>query len=137
METSQVLKNLDRLIDHYEKLVDQKKDKIDEGRNPEELIPFHEWVEMLKPESTILSQFCRIKRFIEPVREWEEFPEYGDVFSIDEFVTMCGGGGFIDYDGEGYYAKDGKMSNVLVKPSDIVNGFIRVKEFDSVVWFNR
>lgn len=137
METSHAIENLDRLIEYYEDLVDKKKDKIDEEREGEEFLPFDEWFEMLKPEATILSQLCRIKRFVEPVTSWDELPDYGDVYSIEEFKGMCECGGFIDYDGHGNYVKDGKESNVMVKPSDIMAGFVRDKEFDSVVWFNR
>lgn len=75
-----------------------------------------------------------IKLLKEP--QFEEIPNYGDVFSMEDFVTNCLSGGFIDYDGSGNYARDGKMSNISVSPSDITSGRYR-KDFDSVVWFNK
>lgn len=45
-------------------------------------------------------------------------------------------GGFIDYDGSGNYARDGKMSNISIYPSDVNRKAIR-RDFDTVVWFNK
>lgn len=131
MET--LIKVLDEQIERYQVVVDKKEeDYTFEGDLP----PFKEYLEYLEPERTILSQLSRIKRFIEPVKVWSEIPEYGDVYTIDEFIDMCECGGFIDYDGHGNYCKDGKCTDIIIKPSDVAQGMVR-SEFDSVCWYNR
>ena len=35
---------------------------------------------------------------------YEDSTEYGDFFTLKEFIDMCECGGFIDYDGHGNYA---------------------------------
>ena len=60
----------------------------------------------------------------------------GDVMSLQHFIDCCESGGFIDYDGYGYYVKDGKESDIYIYPSDVKAGKVR-KDFDTVVWFNR
>jgi hypothetical protein len=58
------------------------------------------------------------------------------VMSLKEFISQVKNGMFIDYDGWGYYVKDGKRTNVQILPSDIKYRAIR-KEFDTIVWFNK
>jgi hypothetical protein len=65
-----------------------------------------------------------------------EMPTYGDVMSLADFIESVEDGGFIDYDGHGYYVKDDKASNIMIIPSDVKFNSIR-KDFDKVVWFNR
>ena len=66
----------------------------------------------------------------------DPIPEYGDLIEIDEFVEMCNNGGFIDYDGHGYYSNGTEMSNIYVCPSDITSSGV-VPGWTHVVWFNR
>lgn len=68
--------------------------------------------------------------------EFDEISDYADVMSLKDFIENVKDGGFIDYDGHGYYVKDGKESNIIIHPSDIEHGCIR-KDFDSVAWYNR
>lgn len=64
----------------------------------------------------------------------ESIPDYGDIMTIDQFYENCKCGGFIDYDGFGYYATDKEMSNIVVRPHEY-------KQLDwkwtHIVWFNR
>lgn len=133
---STLIEILEKHHEVYEELVDKKSDDFTyEG----DLFPLKEFKEYLKPEQSILRHLNKVLRFISPVTNWDEIPgpENCDVYSIEEFRGMCECGGFIDYDGDGFYAKDGKESNILVKPSDIAADLYRDKEFDSVVWYNR
>lgn len=68
--------------------------------------------------------------------ELSELSDYGDVMSLESFIECVKDGGFIDYDGFGYYVKDGKESNVMIIPSDVKRKRIRT-DFDTVIWFNR
>lgn len=63
-------------------------------------------------------------------------PEYGDLFTIEEFRRMCLNGDIIDDDGSGNYATDTQMSEELAVPSDICCDIIN-RKYTHVVWFNR
>jgi len=68
-----------------------------------------------------------------------EAPDYGDVIPLEEFVESVKSGLFGNDDGTGYYSyKDGRMSNVLARPSDIFKGLIDSRlPWTQVVWFNK
>ena len=73
----------------------------------------------------------------------EEVPEdyqFGEYFTLDEFVELCQQGMFIDYDGIGNYvnAGDGSQpdSDEQVSPSDIIAGKIN-RNYSHVHWYNR
>jgi hypothetical protein len=85
--------------------------------------------------------------------EFTEMPNYGDIFSLEDWMENVKVGGFIDYDGFGNLATKGKMSELMIKPSYVKNGKITIVcfEFDfdntfpyedewkftHVIWFNR
>jgi hypothetical protein len=96
---------------------------------------YEEYERRREPHYKKLGILSREKRSI-MIPEFEEIPDYGDVMSIEHFVECCKCGGFIDYDGSGNYARDGKMSNISIRPSDIKYNAVRT-DFDSVVWFNK
>jgi len=90
---------------------------------------------------------------VSQVLDWENIPDYGTLMTLREFIENCLNGDFIDYDGHGCYATENKMSNIVVRPSDIIKynhpeGLVdpstmelkreNVKyEFTHVIWFNR
>lgn len=62
-------------------------------------------------------------------------PEYGDVFTVEEFKNACACRAFVDYDGHGHPAKDGRMDRfIFVKPSRL---FRIPKDSTHIVWFNK
>ena len=63
--------------------------------------------------------------------EFSSIPEYGDVMTMDEFEECVAGGLLTPYDGSGYYAVDGQMSDVSVW------SVARPGQFTHVVWFNK
>ena len=63
-------------------------------------------------------------------------PDYGDLFTIEEFKKHCEGGSFIDYDGSAYYATDKLMTRIAVTPSEIRNGKVD-KRWSHIMWFNK
>jgi hypothetical protein len=65
-----------------------------------------------------------------------EIPKPSDHMTIKQWIRCVKSGGFIDYDGYGYYATKTKMSNKIVRPSDVKNKKID-KTFSYIVWFNR
>lgn len=64
-------------------------------------------------------------------------PSYGDLIPLNDFVHMVVSGGFIDYDGTGYYS-DGKVyfRNKPAIPSEFTKGNID-RSFAYVMWFNK
>jgi hypothetical protein len=69
-------------------------------------------------------------------RETEEIPDYGDVFTMDEFIDSCQIGCFTNYDGFGYYASETIMFRDIILPSYVTKRN-NVKNYPYVVWFNR
>ena len=61
----------------------------------------------------------------------------GDKMTIKEWVSCVNDGGFIDYDGFGYYSVDGKVSNKVIYPSDVKLFRMRDKECTHIIWYNR
>lgn len=68
--------------------------------------------------------------------DMEPIPDYGDLMTLEEFIDSCECGGFIDYDGDGYYSTGTEMSTLEISPSDVIAKKFR-KDFTHVVWFNR
>jgi hypothetical protein len=66
----------------------------------------------------------------------ESHTDYGDLISLDDFIACCESGGFIDYDGYGYYATSTIQSDIVVHPSDILKRKIN-ENFTHVMWYNR
>lgn len=63
-------------------------------------------------------------------------PEYGDLFTFDDFKQAVKAGAFIDYDGVGHWANEKEMSEEKVYPSDLRKINFEPK-MSHVVWFNR
>lgn len=123
----EIQKQLDILVEKLEK----KNNNFDFEKSKS----FHEWEDYQKPESEQMARLGRELRMLK-IPEFEEIPEYGDVMSLEDFIDNVKAGGFIDYDGNGNYARDGKMSDIVIHPSDVRHGSIR-DDFDTIVWFNR
>lgn len=70
--------------------------------------------------------------------EFEQpIPDYGDVFTIEEFKKDCDAGLFVNSDGMGYYGFKDMMSSVPCYPSKIRTGEKTVIKFTHVIWFNK
>ena len=66
-------------------------------------------------------------------------PDYGDLFTIEEFMEMARGLGFIDWDGTGYFATKDGLSDIVARPSTLLQGFPmkHTGEFTHIMWFNK
>ena len=102
-----------------------------------ESAPYTSYKEYYNYVSITSKVCCELSRQINLIREpnFTELSSFGDLMTIEEFVENVKSGGFIDYDGYGYYVKDNKQSDITIRPSDVENG-IR-KDFNKVIWFNR
>lgn len=69
----------------------------------------------------------------------EPIPDYGDLMTIEEWLSAVDCGCFIDYDGYGNLAYEKEMSEVEVWPSMVKKGqFEKLRgDFTHIVWFNR
>lgn len=141
------IKEIDIRIDELEEIID-KKDKewfeklyakaetLSKLDYIKEVQDTHkDYIEFLNPENDEIGKLNRERRKIQPYK-FSEFPMIGNVYSLKEFVSLCECGGFINYDGFGYYMKDGKETDIMIYPSDVKNGIIRDDEFDTMVWLN-
>lgn len=96
---------------------------------------FDAYCDYLEPENKKLHALDVEERLSMPY-ELSDLSDYGDVMPLNEFIALVKNGMFIDYDGFGYYVKDGKETNIKIHPSDIEMGAIR-KEFSHIIWFNK
>jgi hypothetical protein len=104
-------------------------------KNAPENMNFQEFQTYMSETSDKLSELSReLRLIIEPT--YSELPNYGTVMSMQEFIECVESGGFIDYDGFGHYVKDGKESNIVIYPSDVLLKKIRT-DFDTIIWYNR
>ena len=66
----------------------------------------------------------------------EPHDDIGDLFTFEDFKSNCESGGFIDYDGFGYYATATEQSDIEIRPSHLKRNKYR-NEFTHVMWYNR
>ncbi len=67
---------------------------------------------------------------------WKPLPDYGDLFTMKEFVRDCEKGYLTNYDGHGFLAASNQMSNIIVHPSTR-HHYANDNRFTHVMWFNR
>ena len=65
----------------------------------------------------------------------EEIPKYADVMTSEEWNESVECGMFTNYDGVGYFCKDGKMDTSLEVFS--IEGRLKSKDATHVAWFNK
>jgi len=59
-----------------------------------------------------------------------------DIYTVEEFLSICKIGGFIDYDGYGHPVKDKRADDsITVLPSNAEKTI--PKGFTHIVWYNR
>jgi hypothetical protein len=83
-----------------------------------------------------LDELDRNFRFSTKSYQTEDIPKYGEVMSVEEFLSKVKTGWFIDYDGYGLYIEGDKMTDIVVFPSDY--GYDKIRsDFDKIIWFNK
>lgn len=96
-----------------------------------------DYLKKMKPYSAKTRRASRAYRKVKSYK-LDDLPDYGDVMPLDEFIDCCKHGTFINYDGYGYYVKDGKQTDIKIHPTDITEGKMAIrKEFDTIIWFNK
>ena len=99
-------------------------------------LPFEEWYAKAKALSKDMCPLLGQLHVLEDEYELHDIPEYGDKFELKHFVDCCKCYGFIDNDGDGYYATEDKESNIPARPSEIILGYVR-NDFPYVIWYNK
>ena len=77
---------------------------------------------------------CEVNKI--PCIVMRKIADYGDLIPLKEFINSVENGGFVDYDGHGYFSTASQQSNIYVSPSDIRKTEIPVWA-THVSWFNR
>ncbi len=124
------LEQIEKEIDELEDFLSENDDKFIKETNG-----IDGYMAKIEPYRKKINELDRERRLIMPAVISGDV-DNGDVMSLKEFIECCESGGFIDYDGFGYYVKEGKEYNIEIYPSDVENNAIR-KDFDTIVWFNR
>lgn len=128
------LKSYEELV-REEEALDAEYDKLsDECAN--EGLPYQAFKEKATPirqKIYFVSKYKRLKQSpsLEYDKEWN-----GNVYTIEQFIELSESGGFMDYDGYGYYATHNAKSDILIYPSDILEHIYR-DDFTHVIWFNK
>lgn len=119
------------------KILEEAREEYDIAWNNLPLgLDYKEYQEALEPFVKKCAIASRNYRMVKTPILKDDVPDFGDVMSLEHFISCCKLGGFIDYDGDGEYIKDGKLSGITIRPSDIKHNAVR-KEFNQIVWFNR
>lgn len=137
-ELEDIEKEIDRLEDiikkrddeHYKLYENNKKRDINKFQEQ-----YQEFLDNRQPEQSQLIVLERRKRFIMPYELNKKYG-FGDEMTLEHFINNVKCGGFIDYDGYGYYLKNNMQTNVTIHPSDVKHKNIRY-EFDKIIWLNR
>jgi hypothetical protein len=96
---------------------------------------YEEYMRKRSPHYNKIGKLDREQRLLK-TPEFSELPKFGNVMSLKDFIENVAFGMFIDSDGSGNYVKDGKMSNISVRPSDVKHKSLR-PDFDTMIWFNK
>lgn len=107
-------------------------ERLNNAPNDMSYLEFEAYMNVTQKEVSSLS---RMYRFVKTPTYSNDKIE-GDLMTLTEWKACVRAGGFIDYDGFGYYVNDGKESDIVVIPSDLKHNQIR-NEFSHVAWYNR
>lgn len=77
--------------------------------------------------------------------DFEAMEDFGDLFTLEEFIDSCRAGSFNDYDGSGYYADSTRLTRIRALPSDVAEEIAPIKikrgikegKITHVAWFNK
>ena len=95
------------------------------------------WQEMLVKTKPIKEKMAQADKMMRKLQEpsltynkkWK-----GKKMELDSFVSAATAKEIVDTDGEGYYATETAKTDVLVRPSDIIENIYRT-DFPYVIWF--
>ena len=127
---SMTVDELNAFLEKEEPIADQKASEAYAAPTVQEFEVQHR---LAYQEHNKASKYLRLKT---TDLNMEPHDDIGDLFDIESFKANVESGGFINYDGFGYYANETEQSNIEVYPSDVKSGIYR-KDFSHVKWYNR
>ena len=115
-----------KLQEEYDDLMDESLKKGDSFED------FFNIAKPIKEKLYFCGKYKRLKQdpTVEFGKEWK-----GSIFTLEKFINLVNDGMFIDEDGVGYYATETGKSDIMIFPSDILEGLYR-KDFTHIIWFN-
>lgn len=115
-----------KLQEEYDALMDESLKKGDSFED------FFNIAKPIKEKLYFCEKYKRLKQdpTVEFGKEWK-----GSTFTLEKFINLVNDGMFIDEDGVGYYATETGKSDIMIFPSDILEGLYR-KDFTHIIWFN-
>jgi len=125
-------KSFEQLQKEYEIAREEDSKRFDSAPPNMSLQEFKDYME---PTSSVLHKLSKQVRLIQPYI-LTDFDNIGTLMPIQDFIDCVNHGGFIDYDGFGYYATSTQESDITIIPSDVKAQMIR-NDFQYVVWYNR
>lgn len=95
------------------------------------------WHDMLIKTRDVKEQMASVDKRMRKIQEpsltynkkWK-----GTKFEMDKFIELVTAKELVDSDGEGYYATETAKTDVLIRPSDILENIYRT-DFPYVLWF--
>ena len=96
-----------------------------------------DWMVMLTKTKEIKEKMARADKMMRKLQEpsftynkkWK-----GKKLELEDFIAASVSKEIVDTDGKGYYATETAKTDVLVRPSDIIENIYRT-EFPYVIWF--
>lgn len=96
--------------------------------------------EQIKPSSVLAGEellpYPYVRWFDRPIEMYARQAGMGDLFSFEDFESLCASGVITDKDGFGYYSTKERESTIEVSPSKFLKGE-RDDRFDYVNWYNK
>lgn len=123
------IKNLKEKLEKAEKEYDEVFSKLPPN------LDWDEFNTRLRPYDNKITKLNRELTLIK-TPNFTKIPNYGDRMTIKSFIQRVKNGVFINYDGFGKYVRDDKMSDIIIRPSDVLSKQIR-EDFDEIIWFNQ
>jgi len=114
-------------------------DKIADAKEAElDMMSFDSFSEYEHACKGIFDEVNRIGRKLKLVKTpvMEDLDDIGDHMTMEDFEANCAAGGFINYDGHGYYASETQQCDIIIMPSEVISRNIRT-DFTHVKWYNR
>lgn len=145
MKNETEIKSLKTLLSKYDEEYDKIEEDhwkinyqmIDDKIEYDQQNRYNELLEETKEVREKLNEVYFKLKVLEPII-FNDLDDIGDHMTYEDFKDCCNSGGFIDYDGYGYYSTIDKQSNKTIKPSDIKKGrLLNNKIFTHIRWYNR
>ena len=74
---------------------------------------------------------------LEKIINLQPMPDYGDLYTIDEFLDHVKSGGITDNDGSAYAALADGRTSIEVSPRGVLYGQLIGTGFTHIAWFNK